>query len=377
MKKSYLYIAGVLLFAACDQNNAIDDIEAVQPLVLSTSVDPFVGEEETRANLTGTAFENNDWIRLKLICPFTNSTQIGESYDNSYNGFWLMKYTSGSNYLTNMKESDGCDINGDFKPSNASDISGQILSQQTPYVFVAQTWNEEKPFYNSGTRYLHYSYSFQADQSHAGGSAYKKNDLLWAQQFMQTGSQYVHLSFQHKMAALKISIDDRELTDAGKTAISSTAVLTLEGMPDIDQMEVVVGDYYADQDVYGSRAYGYKEQASCSKENNGKVLGVVVLDHAAGRAKTYALSGTTTAAGGDKNSQVWGTIPNTGTYKAYHDTENGVYRMIVPPCTLVNDPVFYLRDGERRFKLVLDQKVFEQGKMYSLKMKIKNTDVQP
>lgn len=372
MKKYFLYIASVLLFAACGEQNAVvDDIEAAQPLMLSASVEPFIGETETRANLEGTQFENNDWIRVKLICPFTNQTQQGESYDNSYNGFWLMKYSSGSNYLTNMKESDGCDINGDFRPSNSSDLSGQILSQQTPYVFVAQTWTEEKPFYVGSTRYLHYSYSFQADQSAADGKAYKKNDLLWAQQFMQTGSQYVHLAFQHKMAALKITINDDALT----TKIFSNAVLTLEGMPDIDQMEVVVGDYYADQDVYGNRAYGYKEQASCSKENNGKVLGVVVLDQTAGRAKTYALSGTTTAGGGDKNTQVWGTIPNTGIYKAYHETENSdtkynVYRMIVPPCTLSDNPVIYLRDGERRFKLVLENKKFEQGVMYNLTMKL-------
>lgn len=365
MKKSLLYIASVLLFAACDeQTSVVDDIEAAQTLMLSASVDPFLGETDTRANLAGTQFENNDWIRVKLICPFTNATQQGESYDNSYNGFWLMKY-DGTKYLTNIKQADGCDIDGDFKASDAANLNGQILSQQTPYVFVAQTWTEEKPFYVGSTRYLHYSYSFQADQSAAGGKAYKKNDLLWAQQFMQTGSQFVHLTFQHKMAALKITIDDTALT----TKISTNAVLTLEGMPDIDQMEVVVGDYYADQDVYGDRAYGYKQQASCKIDNNGKVLGVVVLDHTAGRAKTYALSGATEAAGGEKNNQIWGTIPNTGIYKAYHDSQK-VYRMIVPPCTLDKNPVFYLRDGERRFKLELDNKKFEQGVMYSLTMKL-------
>lgn len=380
MRKYLLYISSALLLAACSQEQEIRET-GCELNSLSVSVEPYIGETESRANIAGTGFEVGDWIRLKLICPFAEETQTGETIDNGYyDGFWVLKYAGGTS-LTPLTKTDGCDLNGDFVNSDAPNIQGQYLSQQTPYVFVAQTWNEEKVFHDGTNRYLQYSYTFQADQSKDDGSAYKKNDLLWAQQFMQTGTPNVHLTFSHKMAALKITIDDSELktqkVDAegnllyiqddqteGTTVtanpvmvsapISANAVLTLEGMPDIDQMEVVVGDYYAAKDCY-TTTYGYKDQASCIKDDNGKVLGVIVLNHSTKKAVTTPIA----------------SMPQTGIYKAYHDVENSVYRLIVPPCT-VTAPVLYLRDGNRRFKVDLSQKEFVQGKMYNLPMKLTN-----
>lgn len=380
MRKYLLYIAGVLSFSACNQELEIGE-QKCELTSLTVSVSPYDGETDTRANVEGTGFEVGDWIRLKMICPFADETQTGETIDNGYyDGFWVLKYAGGTS-LTPLTESDGCDLNGDFVTQDAPNVLNQYLSQQTPYVFVAQTWNEEKVFHDGLSRYLQYSYSFQADQSKADGSAYKKSDLLWAQQFMQTATPNVHLAFTHKMAALKISIDDSDVkaqkVDAegnllynqddnseGTTVtdnpvmvpapISANAVLTLEGMPDIDQMEVVVGDYYAAKDCY-TTTYGYKDQASCTKENNGKVMGVVVLNHSTKKAVTTSIA----------------SMSQMGTYKAYHDVENSVYRLIVPPCT-VTAPVLYLRDGNRRFKVELSQKVFVQGTMYNLTMKLSN-----
>lgn len=382
MRKYILYIVGASLFTACSQELELESVEqSCQLASLSVSVSPYEGEIDTRANVEGTGFEIGDWIRLKMVCPYSEETQIGETIDNGYyDGFWVLKYNGGTS-LTPLTKADGCDLNGDFVTQDAPNVLGQYLSQQTPYVFVAQTWNEEKAFYDGSSRYLQYSYSFKADQSKADGSAYKKSDLLWAQQFMQTGTPNVHLAFSHKMAALKISIDDSDVktqkVDAagnllyyqddnleGTTVtdnpvmvpapISANAVLTLEGMPDIDQMEIVVGDYYAAKDPYSTN-YGYKQQASCTKDNNGKVMGVVVLDHSQKKAITTPIAN----------------MQKTGIYKAYHDISNSVYRLIVPPCTVTN-PVLYLRDGNRRFKVELSQKTFEQGTMYKLTMKLTN-----
>lgn len=369
MKRYFLLFSlGLLLFTACEQDSGMNEEQVKDaPLTLSVSVDPFAGDEEqTRANLLGTGLEADDWIRIKLICPYSANTEQGETLDNTQNGFWLLKPTAASSStLTNLRASDGCDLNGDFIPSDSPNLQGQYLTQQTPYVFTASTWNEEVSFYYSRQLYLHYACVFQADQSRADGKAYKKNDLLWAQQFVQTGSPYVHLTFQHKMAALKITVDDSEL---GSESISSDAVLTLEGMPDIDQMEIVVGDYYADKDAYDTR-FGYRQQASCSQANNGKVIGALVIDHSASRAKTYSMTGNPMPAGGSYNTTAWGTIPNTGTYKAFHDAGK-VYRLIVPPCELTQKPVFYLRDGSRRFRMELNHLKFEQGVMYNLTLKV-------
>lgn len=366
MKRIHIYFLSLLcLMTACEREDLVQGVSLAE---ITASVEPYDGETATKANVTGTSFEVGDWIRMKLICPFSPDTQDGETLDQSHNSFWLLRY-NGNGSLGRMLESDGCDINGDFIASNASDLMSQRLSQQTPYVFTASTWNEEVSFYTGSSLLLHYSCTFRADQSRADGSDYKKNDLLWGQQFMQTATSHVHITFKHKMAALQITLDDSAVTAAGQDPISADAVLTLEGMPDIDQMDVVVGDYYADKDA-SQTAYGYWQQASCSMANNGHVIGVVVLDHSAGVARTYSMTGNPTPAGGAKNSQTWGTIANTGTYTAFHDTQNGVYRMIVPPCVLSQSPVFYLRDKGRRFKVVFTQTTFEEGKMYKFNLKV-------
>ena len=178
-------------------------------------------------------------------------------------------------------------------------------------MFTAQTWSEEQIFIAAGgTRIEEYSNVFHANQSKE--AAYKASDLMWAQTIQQTGSYNVHLSFRHVMAALLITVDVPD----GLT-ISDDAVLTLEGMPDIDQAEVIVGDYYAYKSKVNVNNYGYKAKHNCNVNMNGKVIGVAVVDDSQAKAITEPIN--------DREQ--------TATYTAYN-AGSKTYRLIVPPCTL-------------------------------------------
>lgn len=346
----------VLLIAISCKNEQFQ--YADQPLTLSMSIEPFVSTESTKANLEGTGFANGDMVKLKVICPYVSASQVGEyTSGGSNDSYWLLKYNGSS--WGRVEASDGFDISGSHTPSSSPDIQGQYLSQVTPYVFTASTWSEEKAFVVGNNLRLHYSHVFHADQR--DGKYYRANDLLWGQNFMQTASWNVHLRFKHVMSALLITVD-------APASVSSNAVLSLEGMPDIDQREVVVGNYYADADK-NSNSYGPKYSTSCSRENNGKVIGVAVIDESASRVKTYSMTGNPSPAGGTSNSTVWGTIQNTGTYIAHH-VSGRTYRMIVPPCVLDAAPVFYLKDGDRKYRMEYSQKTFEQGFLYPITLKI-------
>ena len=87
------------------------------------------------------------------------------------------------------------------------------------------------------------------------------------------------------MSALLVTVD----VDAS-LGISDNAVLTLEGMPDIDQAEVIVGDYYAAKSKVNSNNYGYKSKHSCTQAENGTVIGVAVVDDSQNKSYTKALS---------------------------------------------------------------------------------------
>lgn len=383
MNRFLLYISSVLLLVSCTNELSDDGTMAEKGIVTITSdITPFIGETTTRVNVGGNGFIDGDFIRMKIICPFVSSTERGETTDgNSYDAFYYLK-RDGSAW-TRVTSYDGFDISGTYSPSYSPDISSYYEAQQTPYVYVATTWSEERRFLApsdaNGTLslYDHLTPVFHADQTKE--KHYRASDVLWAQTFMQTGAWNIHLGFQHKMACLDITIDDDYLPDAeyeedGTTIktpsqkISEDAILTLDSMPDIDQAEIVVGDYYADASKYNS-GYGYWQKASCSYENNGKVLGIAVNDESLRRARIMQMTGNPTPVGGDNSSVITGKVSNTATYTAF---KQGLkrYRLIVPPCTLEHKAAFWLKDGSRRFMVKLERLNFEEGNLYPVTLKL-------
>lgn len=366
----YIYVLLSLLLASCSDEVTSDMTEGKGVVTITSDIVPFFGAPATRVNVAGDEFIDGDLIRLKIICPFVSSTERGETTDTgSTDGIFLLKRSG--NAWTRVLKADGFDITGSYSPSDSPNIAAYYEAQQTPYVFVASTWSEERRFIaasgtNTTSLYDHLTPVFHADQTKE--KHYRASDVLWAQTFMQTGSWNIHLGFEHKMACLKVSIDDEALADTAK--ISSDAVLTLEGMPDIDQAEIVVGDYYADAEKHGSR-YGYRQKSSCSYENNGKVLGIAVIDESAMRAQVAPLTGSPVPGGNYSASAT--TIANTGTYTAYKEALKE-YRIIVPPCELTDSATFWLRDDSRRFKVKLGTLKFEEGYQYPIKLTLTATE---
>lgn len=354
--------AALLLLASCSADDTTTtNTDTKGTVTITSDIEPFEGEVRTRVNVAGNAFLNGDFIRLKIICPFVSSTERGEHTDgNSYDAMYYLK-RSGSSWIR-VLEADGFDITGSYKPSNSPDIISYYEAQQTPYVYVASTFSEERHFVANGTLYDHLTPVFHADQTKE--KHYRASDVLWAQTFMQTGAWNIHLGFQHKMACLDITIsDDVTLTNP------STAVLTLEGMPDIDQAEIVVGDYYADASKSNS-GYGYQQKSSCSYENNGKVLGVAVNDEEAKRAKVAPMTGNPVPGGQYSNNYTrLDFVPNTGVYTAYMVGARH-YRLIVPPCKLSENAMFWLRDGSKRYCIALETIEFVEGKLYPVTLKL-------
>lgn len=331
----------VMLIAAC----SVDTIETVPQqaaLQFSTSVERFAGEAITRSNIDDNAFVDGDKIKLKLICPdIANRIQLGESTNSgSFDGFYLLKWNTGE-WVT-LTAKDGYDINGDYSSSASPDIYKTYLAQPTRYVFTAQTWSEEQIFIaGNGTRVEQYSNVFHADQSREVD--YKASDIMWAQTIMQTGSYNVHLSFRHVMAALMISIE-------GFGDLTDDDVLTIEGMPDIDQCEVIVGDFYAKDSEVNVANYGYKNKHTCEVDNNGKVIGVAEVT--ANGASCVPISSK-----------------ETTTYTALR--VGNEFRLIVPPCKLGNATI-WLRHNGNRYRMTLSEvgspRTFNAGTLYHIKM---------
>lgn len=332
--------SAMLFGAGCTADEVVEPVQQ-GALSFSTSIEDFEGVSRTRTTLDGNAFETNDKIKIKMICPFSDRVELGEStYSGSFDGFYLLKWHADSVKWLTLTAGDGYDINGDYSPSASPDIYSRYLAQPTPYVFTAQTWSEEQIFIaGDGTRVEQYSNVFHADQSREAD--YKASDLMWAQTIMQTGSYNIHLSFKHVMAALMITVDGD---------VSHNAVLTLEGMPDIDQAEVIVGDYYAEKSKVNANNYGYKSKHACKLENNGKVIGVAKIT-------------------GSKAEKADIDVNTTTTYTALNTGGRG-YRVIVPPCTLSQSATIWLRDGAKRYSMALSQTTFEAGKLYNVKMTI-------
>ncbi len=348
-----LYIAMALLLAACSSDDAQTEEQTQTkraPLIITSSVTPFEGDETpvTRTTLAGNAFENGDWIKLKIICPYVPNTLVGETtWGNSSDAFWLLKWKDGS--WVRLENSDCIDITSRYQ-YGYNNVFGEFEAQQTPYIYTASTWNENVIFLSGGTRYSQYSYIFEADQSTE--SNYLKSDLMWAQSYMQTGSWNVHLTFNHVMACLKLSITGVEL--------SSSAVVTVEGMPDIDQKEVVVGDYYAAASKVNSK-FGYQDKCSCDYGNNGKVLGIATINDSQKKAIVCPMTGPLNDSR-DSHHTTGTAVANDGVYTAYRSGDD--FYLIVPPCTLTDKATVWIRDGVKRFTYKLNHTTFEQGKLY-------------
>lgn len=354
--KKILYIGLVLLLAGCSSDEKEQDVRQSGVLQLTSSVTPFDGETVTRTNIVGNAFANGDRIKLKIICPYSDHVEFGETtYSETFDALWLLKWKD--NKWVRLESTDNVDVAGSYKYGASYDLFGRYEAQQTPYIYTASTWNENVVFLANGTRYSQYSYIFEADQTDEDD--YLKSDLLWAQTYMQTGSYNVHLAFNHVMACLKISITGDGITNGN-------AVVTLEGMPDIDQREVVVGDYYAAKSKINS-GYGYQQKCSCTKLQNGKVLGVAIIKDAAARAEVRPMTGNPKADGtlimpGVGLEEGDDYVANNGVYTAHYD--GGYYYLIVPPCVLSTKAKFWIRDGVKRYSYELNRKTFEQGKQY-------------
>lgn len=373
MKMTIRYGAlGLLLLAGagCTADlPGVDPGDATRPLTLLTSVEQFAGGAQTRVTVDGKNFLDNDRIRVKLICPYVTSTETGESTSgNTSDGFWLLKRQGGG--WTTLSAADKCDLNGDGIYSGSPDLQQQYLAQQTPYVFTASTWSREVRFLDgvgadAMKTVVHYAPVFHADQRLEAD--FEASDLLWAQSVVQTGTDYVRLNFRHVMALLVVTIE-------GAPALSDP-VLTLEGMPDIDQQELVVGDFFAAQSkvngLNGYDAYGYQHRYKCTMAENGTLLGIGTFSEA---AQVKPLTELTRDA----------------TYTAYRDADKTTFRLIVPPYAFTADyPTLWLRDGEKRWSLQLDPATltapagesetgttvsatldFESGKCYPVTMKI-------
>ena len=348
----------------------VDPGDATRPLTLLTSVEQFAGGAQTRVSMDGKNFLDNDRIRVKLICPYVTTTETGESTGSSTSdGFWLLKRKGGG--WSTLSAADKCDLNGDGIYSGSSDLQEQYLAQQTPYVFTASTWSREVRFLDgvgadAMKTVVHYAPVFHADQRLEAD--FEASDLLWAQSVVQTGTDYVRLNFRHVMALLVVTVK-------GAPALSDP-VLTLEGMPDIDQQELVVGDFFAEKSkvngLNGYDAYGYQKRYPCTKEQNGTLLGIGTFSQT---AQVKPLTD----------------LPRDGVYTAYRDADKTTFRLIVPPYAFTADyPTLWLRDGAERWSLRLDPATLtasagesetgtteagtlrlEPGKCYPVTMKIK------
>jgi len=409
--KKLVYISTLALLLSCTNEDGITEergentARPADPSCLITSVSDYieVGEDgvetpSTRAKMDGTGFEKGDMMRLRIIAPFSSATEYGEStWSGSYDNWRLFEWHTGAdadlpaktgrwyylgyNYSSSSSSSKSSksehsgefDINNDYYPSNAP--TDLYLPQATPYVFTATTWTEEVrhiiPKGNAGgTSILSFSNVFKADQRKMAN--FKSSDVLWAQSYVETGSENVFLNFEHKMASLLITIDAEynSLLDS-----NIEFVLTLENMPDIDQQEVVIGNYYyfTKKSVHTGYSYNDWQRSNCDKTDNGKVLGICYVDQTKSQLQRKAFVA----------------LDQTGVYSAYkvkdrtdlasgYDGDLHQYLLIIPPYTVPDGitPTLCLRNGEKRWKAALPlptDRRFESGKRYKVTMKKQTT----
>lgn len=376
IKHTYLAAAVALLaLGSCSQDHEADVAEKVAITFdasqnLQSDIVPFSedGASQSRANFAGDQFEANDLIKLRIIAPFTSSVEWGEYTDgNSHDNFWILRWTGsnlntpgvGATWTNVPADLFNLDLNNDYIKTTSSNV--WTLSQNTPYVFTATTWTEEvhaqmsTPGKPGGTTYTWFNSVFKADQRKI--KDYKSSDVLWAQQIMQTGTQNVRLSFEHKMSALCIDISDFA-SELDMTEAADEIILTLENMPDIDQQEVVIGNYYAGAIKKDYRPlYGDFYRTSCSKEQNGTVLGISRIVEASSSVDKVAIE----------------TLPQTATYTAYNGG-SGKFYLILPPYTVPSGvkPTLWLRQGTKRWSAELtlpEANTFKPSVRYHVAMK--------
>lgn len=343
---TYLFGIGLaVLMSACSQEMSELSQDTDGSVLITMSMEPFEGEIHTRTNLEGNKLVSGEKIRMKIICPNSKNWENGETWGSFY------EFTCSGEGTSQV-----------FK-SNSS-----YEGQATTYIYTAQNTTGTRVFVSNNIRHTEQSNFFYADQSKE--NQFRNSDVIWAQGVRQTGAREVHLNFKHKVAKLNITIDD-----SGITPFTDGAILTLQGMPDIDGAEIVVGDYYADETFNGDNGnFYYKNKASCDYQNNGKVIGIEVIDDEKKRLLVHGMTGNPAPAGGEWNNAVFGTVENTGTYTAYHLSSKR-YSLYVPPCELEEEhnAVFWIRDGERRYSVPLNLLKFEEGKCYNVTLRFGTT----
>lgn len=375
IKIRHTYLAAVVAFLAlssCSQDHEAEQANKA-PLTfdasqnLQSDIVPFTedGAPQTRANFAGNQFETGDLIKIRIVAPFSPSTEWGEYTDgNTHDNFWILQWNGTNLNGTGTTASWGSissnrhfDLNGDFRYSGSSGI--WTLAQNTPYVFTASTWTEEVQAQipnNNGkaTTYTWFYNVFKADQRNIAD--YKSSDVLWAQQFMQTGTQNIRLSFEHKMSALCIDIS-AFMPELDLTEVNDEIVVTLENMPDINQQEIIVGNYYAGAIKSGYRpTFGDWQRTACTKDKNGKVLGISRINENQQKVEQVPFSD----------------LSQNATYTAYKGSE-GKYYLIVPPYTVPENvtPTIWLRQGTKRWSAPLalpESRTFMPTVRYHVKM---------
>lgn len=336
------------------------------PEMFSSSIVPFTEDGDdgtsTRVNTAGDSFRTGDLIRIRIIAPFVTDTQYGEStWGGTYDNFRIWQWAA-NDAQWNTVGNIGFDFNNDLYPGSAS---GAItIPQATPFVFTATTWTEEihfvlsTPGQDGGTFVSTFSNIFKADQREE--TDYRASDVLWAQQYMETGVDRIYLSFEHKMAALKIDV--REF--ASELTGTEEVILTLENMPDINQQEVTIGNYYAER-MKDKRAYGDYYRTKCTYAENGKVLGIVVPDETKGHLEQIPFT--------DSRISQEGVYTALKGESSISGTEAGFFYLIIPPYTVPDGvtPTLWLRQGEKRWSAPLTlpaNRTFEMGKRYKVEM---------
>lgn len=376
--KRYIYLMLPLVCWGCASD--IEEGQEQQTITIDgsafeTEILPFIYVDEagmplpqTRVSIVGNSFESGDLMRLRVIAPFVTSSEYGENtWGASYDNWRLYSWVSNHANWGTVDKGRGFDVDNDYEPSGAP--STITMPQATPFVFTATTWSEEihhtisNPGVPGGKTIISFSNVFKADQRKEEN--YKASDVLWAQQYMQTGTDHVRLSFQHKMSALKVDIS--AFADSLNT--TDEVILSLEQMPDIDQQEVTIGNYYANKMKGTPLPYGDYYRTMSSYEDNGKVLGIVVPDETEGHLVQLPIA----------------TLPQTGVYTALkgnstiEGTQEGYFYLIIPPYTVPSDikPTLWLRNGSKRWSAELSLpagRTFQSGYLYKVEMKVPTVD---
>ena len=132
-------------------------------------------------------------------------------------------------------------------------------------------------------------------------------------------------------------------------------MLTIDNMLDINQAEVIVGDYYAAKSKINTAVdkqydYSYKSKSSCDIGDNGKALGITVINDEKRTA----------------TCKLFKDITQKTTYTAYKDAKN-TYRLIIPPYA-INNATIMLHDGDKRYNMALNIYDVQPGTLYLITM---------